>query len=132
VGLRSNHRDEEVFLYHTVISPEFARRLFKVYVERINELADRPEFYHLLSNSCTINIVRYANAAGRIGRFDFRHLLNGLIDRYLYAAGVIDTSLPFDELRQRSRISATARAAGNGPDFPARIREGLPVVAPRP
>ena len=29
-------------------------------LERINELADQPEFYHLLSNSCTINIVSYA------------------------------------------------------------------------
>ena len=132
VGLRTNHRDEEVFLYHTVISAEFARRLFMLYVERINELADHPEFYHLLSNSCTINIVRYANAAGRIGRFDFRHFLNGFIDRYLYAAGAIDTSLPFDELRQRSRITAAARAAGNGVDFSAWIREGLPMVTPRP
>ena len=33
-----------------------------------------------LTGSCTINIIRYANAAGREGRFDFRHLLNGLID----------------------------------------------------
>ena len=41
---------------------------------RINELADRPEFYNLLTNSCTINIIRYANAAGRDGRFDIRHL----------------------------------------------------------
>jgi hypothetical protein len=32
----------------------------------------------LLSNSCTINIVRYTNAAGRVGRFDIRHLFNGL------------------------------------------------------
>ena len=127
VGLRTDHRDEEVFLYHTVISPEFARRLFMVYAKRINQLADRPEFYHLLSNSCTINIVRYANAAGRAGSFDFRHLLNGLIDRYLYAAGVVDTSLPFDELRRRSRITQTAQRAGDGPDFPARIRDGLPM-----
>jgi hypothetical protein len=131
VGLRTNHRDEEVFLYHTVISPEFARRLFIVYVQRINELADRPEFYHLLSNSCTINIVRYANAAGRIGRFDFRHLLNGLIDRYLYAAGVIDTSLPFDELRRRSRINAAAQAANESTDFSERIRAGLPTMPAR-
>ena len=127
VRLRTNHRDEEVFLYHTIISPAFARRLFMVYVERINALADRPEFYHLLSNSCTVNIVRYANAAGRAGSFDFRHLLNGLIDRYLYAAGVVDTSLPFEELRQRSRITRTAQGAADGPDFPARIRHGLPV-----
>ena len=132
VRLRTNYRDEEVFLYHTAVSADFARRLFMVYVQRINELADRPEFYHLLSNSCTINIIRYANAAGRAGRLDLWHVLNGLIDRYLYAAGAIDVSLPFDQLRQRSRITAIARAAGNGPDFPDRIREGLPRITPRP
>jgi len=44
-----------------------------VYLKRINELADRPEFYHLLSNSCTVNIIRYANAAVRASRFDIRH-----------------------------------------------------------
>jgi hypothetical protein len=40
-----------------------------------------------LTNSCTINIVRYANAAGRGGGVDFRHYLNGLIDAYLYESG---------------------------------------------
>ena len=129
VRVRTNYRDEEVFLYHTVISPDFARRLFLIYAGRINELADHAEFYHLLSNSCTVNIVRYANAAGRIGRFDFRHMLNGLIDRYIYAAGVVDTTMPFDELRRRSRITAAAQAAGNGADFSDRIRAGLPAAA---
>jgi len=129
VGLRASHRDEEVFLYHTRISPEFARRLFLVYVDRINELADQAEFYHLLSNSCTVNIIRYANAAGRVGRFSIKHLLNGLIDHYLYVAGVVDTSLPFEELRRRSRITATAQAEAGAEDFSARIREGLPAIA---
>ena len=99
-----------------------------VYLERINELADRPEFYHLLSNSCTINIIRYANAAGRTGSFDIRHLLNGLIDSYLYHSGRIDTTLPFEELRRRSLINAVAQAADNAPDFSERIRASLPTV----
>ena len=128
VGLRASHRDEEVFLYHTRISPEFARRLFLVYAERINQLADRPEFYHLLSNSCTVNIIRYANQAGREGSFNFRHLLNGLIDQYIYSAGVVDTSLPFEELRRRSRITQAAQAAEGAADFSERIRIGLPAI----
>lgn len=128
VGLRASHRDEEVFLYHTRITPEFARRLFLIYADRINELHDRAEFYHLLSNSCTVNIIRYANAAGRIGRFSIKHLLNGLIDQYIYAAGVVDTSLPFEELRRLSRITAAAQAAEGDDDFSARIREGLPAI----
>lgn len=130
VGVRTNHRDETVFLYRLNTSPEDARRLFDVYVKRINELADRPEFYHLLSNSCTINIIRYANAAGRGGRFDIRHLLNGWIDGYLYYSGRIDTALPFVELRARSEINEAARRAGDGPDFPEQIRVSLPTRIP--
>jgi hypothetical protein len=70
---------------------------FDLYLGRINELVDHAEFYHLLSNSCTVNIVRYANAAGRVGQFDIKHLLNGFIDRYLYRAGLVDRKLPFED-----------------------------------
>jgi hypothetical protein len=100
-----------------------------VYLKRINEIADRPEFYHLLSNSCTINIIRYANAAGRAGRFDIRHLFNGLIDNYLYYSGRVDTTLPFDELRRRSQIDEAAQAADDAPNFSERIRASLPTIA---
>lgn len=130
VRVRTNFRKETVYLYRLNTSPDDARRLFMVYLKRINELADQPEFYHLLSNSCTINIIRYANAAGRRGRFNIRHLLNGLIDSYLYHSGRIDTTLPFDELRRRSQINEAAQAADDAPDFSERIRASLPTIAP--
>jgi len=128
VGVRTNHRREAVYLYHLNTSADDARRLLLVYLTRINELADRPEFYHLLTNSCTINIFRYANAAGRVGRFDVRHLLNGLVDSYLYHSGRVDTTLPFDELRRRSQINDAAQAADGAPDFSQRIRASLPTI----
>jgi len=128
VGVRTNHRKEPTYLYRLNSSPEDARRLFLVYLQRINELADHPEFYHLLTNSCTINIVRYMNAAGRTGRLDIRHILNGLFDSYLYRSGRIDTTLPFDELRQQSLINDKAQAADGAADFPERIRAALPTV----
>jgi hypothetical protein len=128
VGVRANHRHETMYLYRLNTAAEDARRLLMVYLERINELADRPEFYHLLSNSCTINIIRYANAAGREGRFDIRHLFNGLIDSYLYHSGRVDTALPFDELRRRSLINETAQTADGAPDFSQRIRASLPTL----
>ena len=131
VRVRTNYRRESVYLYRINTSPENARRLFMIYLARINELADQPEFYHLLSNSCTINIIRYANAAGRTGRFDIRHLLNGLIDSYLYYSGRLDTTLPFDELRRRSLINEAAQAADDAPDFSDRIRASLPTVTRR-
>jgi hypothetical protein len=128
VRVRTNYRKETVYLYRLNSSPDNVRRLFMVYLKRINELADRPEFYHLLSNSCTINIIRYANAAGRTGRFDIRHILNGLIDNYLYYSGRMNTTLPFDELRRRSQITEAAQAADDAPDFSERIRASLPTI----
>ena len=128
VRVRTNYRRETVYLYRLNTSADDARRLLLIYLKRINELADRPEFYHLLTNSCTINIVRYANAAGREGRFDFRHLFNGLIDSYLYHSGRVNTTLPYDELRRRSEINDAAQAADAAPDFSQRIRFSLPTI----
>lgn len=128
VGVRTNHRRETVYLYRLNTSADDARRLLNVYLARINELANRPEFYHLLSNSCTINIVRYANAAGRAGRFELRHIFNGLIDSYLFYSGRIDTDLSFGELRRRSLVNEAAQAADGAPDFSERIRASLPTV----
>src|SRR5262249_14805304 len=113
-------------------TPEGARRLFRIYLDRVNELAGRPEWYHLLKNNCTLNIVRNARRPTGKGRarFDYRYLLNGLIDRYVYGAGVVDTSLDFEELRSRSHINAAARAAGDAEDFSVRIRTSLPLPPP--
>jgi hypothetical protein len=129
VGVRANHRGEPVYLYRLNTSAEDTRRLLMVYLKRINELADHAEFYHLLTNSCTINIVRYANAAGRVGRLDIRHILNGLVDGYLYYSGRMDTTLPFDELRRRSLINDAAREADGAADFSDRIRASLPTMS---
>src|SRR5690606_29987445 len=82
-------------------------------------------WYHLLKNNCTLNIVRYANAAGREGRRDLRHYLNGWADRYLFRAGMLEATTSFEELRGRSHINDAARSAGSGPDFPERIRRGM-------
>jgi hypothetical protein len=127
VRVRTNLRREDVYLYHIRTTPDRARKLFRIYLDRINELASRPEFYNLLTNSCTINIVRYARRAGKVSRFDFRYILNGFVDSYLYSIGLLDTTLPFAEFRSRSRINNAAEAADNFPDFSQRIRAAVPL-----
>lgn len=126
VGVRTNFRGEDVYVYRLRVPAEVARNLLLVYLERINELADRPEFYHLLSNSCTINIVRYANLVGRSGDFDLRHYLNGWVDRYFYDTRLLTTEFPFAELRQRSRVDASVKASEEIEDFSQHIRESVP------
>lgn len=130
MGLRTV-RDEQSFLFRVQASPETARALFLIYLERINELAEKPEWYNLLSNNCTLNIVRYMNRAGREGRFRPSHLLNGLFDSYLYSRGYLDTSMPLEQLRNRSRISEVARNVAGAPNFSELIRQHLPGLRQR-
>jgi len=42
----------------------------------------------------------------------------------------LDTSMPFEELRRRSRVNERAQAAATSADFSRRIREGLPGMHP--
>lgn len=128
VRVRTQHRNEKVQLFHTRATPEGVRRIFMSYIDRINALADQPEFYHLLSNNCTVNIDRHVNLDGRDSPFDLRLLLNGYIDAYAYVKDILDTSMPLEELRERSLINEDAQAADLDPDFSKRIRERRPKL----
>jgi hypothetical protein len=132
IGSRAAHRPEEVYLYPIRATPAGARRLLEIYLQRINQLADHPEFYFLLTNNCSINIFRYARAAGGEIGFDLRQLLNGWVDRHLYEIGLINTDMPFDVLRSRSRITDAAREAIDAPDFSKRIRAAVPPAFSSP
>jgi hypothetical protein len=128
IGVRTGFRNERVYLYRTRATPEVARRLFLSYLGKINQLAADPEFYHLLSNNCTVNILRHARRDGTSGEFDMRVLLNGYVDGYAYALGALDISRPFTELRAASLVNAAAIEAGDAPDFSSRIRANLPPI----
>jgi len=59
--------------------------------------------------------------------WDWRLYLNGRLDELLYEQGVVNTSLPFPELRAASDITQRGRAADADPAFSERIRVGLPA-----
>lgn len=60
---------------------------------------------------------------------NWRVLVNGKGPKLLYMRGVVNTTLPFLELRSRSYVNERGQTAGRAADFSQRIREGLP---PRP
>ena len=51
---------------------------------------------------CTMAIRSHFARIIPLHRLSWRMLLNGYLDELLYERGVIDTSLPFAELKQRS------------------------------
>jgi len=127
VGSRVTHRREAVYLYPIRTNADGARRLFLVYMQRINQLADHAEWYSLFKSNCTLNIIRYARVAGWSSTgFNIRHLLNGWVDRYLYDDGVLDTGAPFRELRARARVREGVRQGEGAVEYSRRIRQDAP------
>ena len=125
VGLRTNHRGEQVYLYRIRVPPAQARALLVDYLDEVNSLADHPEWYNALTQNCTTTIRGHTQHIGAAGSFDWRMLVNGHLDELLYERGQIDTSLPFAEIKVRSDITDKAKAADDSPDFSAKIRQGL-------
>jgi hypothetical protein len=131
VGLRTNYRGEQVYLYRIRASAAQARALLVDYLDEVNRLAEHPQWYNALTQNCTTTIRGHAQNVGAGGRLDWRLLVNGHLDELLYERGQIDTGLPFEDLRARSNITERAKAAGDSPDFSARIRQGLPGISDR-
>lgn len=132
VRLRTNCRQGEIVRLYRLVKapPQAVRATFIDYMYRINGLKRNPEWYNAVTENCMVGffqIARQHAVKGR-GRWHWSVLLNGYADRRAYENGALDTSLPFDELRERSIINVKALAAGDSPDFSALIRKGLPGV----
>jgi hypothetical protein len=129
IRVRTNYRHdppEEVYLYRLHGPMENGRRLFLEYIQEINALKEQPEFYNTLTTNCTTTI--WFNTRVNPGHlpFSWKLLLSGHVPQYLYEAGLLDTGLPFPELKKHSLINSRAKAADQDPDFSRRIREELP------
>jgi Domain of unknown function (DUF4105) len=127
IRLRTNFRQhEEVHIFRTTASPPLARKIFLDYLQRVNSLHQRPEWYNAITDNCTTNIaVSVAEARNIRMRLDWRILLNGRMDQMLYENGSIVTGgLPLPALREQAHINAAARAANVSPDFSNLIRIG--------
>jgi len=133
IRLRTNYRKgEDVYLYRTAVPANHARALFLAYLGQLNQLHKRPQFYNQLTDNCTTNI-RVANIEAHEGKappWNWRVLLTGKSDELLYQRGLLDRSLPFATIKERSYINKKAQAADASPDFSQLIRVGLPDPAP--
>jgi hypothetical protein len=132
IRLRTNYRKdppEEVYLYRVQGPVENGRRLFLEYVNKINSLKKKPEWYNTLTTNCTTNVWMHSWANPGHLAFSWKLLASGHVPEYLHESGRLFTGLPFEELRARSRVNDRAQQAGQAPDFARRIRAGLPGVA---
>jgi hypothetical protein len=74
----------------------------------INDLFEKPRWYHGICANCTTTFYRLPNSPVRL---DWRVILNGSLDRAFYEGGRLDRSLPFAELRRLAFLNDLANAA---------------------
>lgn len=126
VRVRTNIREEPVYLYKSRIKPDHLRELFLSSISVQNELYHNPQFYNIVNANCTTSIRNQIPEAER-SPFDIRMLVNGLLDQYLYEKGSIESDgLSFKELRERCLINKVALEAHDDPEYSTRVREGRP------
>lgn len=124
--LRVLCRDDDVYLYPLRVGPGKARALFVEMLRKVNELAERPEFYHTLFNNCAGTVLAHANAvADEPLPGGWRILLPGYSDEIVYSQGLVDADGSLEEIRARFLVNDRVKAAAGREDFSARIREGL-------
>ncbi len=126
IGLRTEVRKDDVYLYRTRAQPQQVRDVFLAAVARVNQIARQPEFYDTLRNNCTTNIVDMVNKLrpGTIPE-DIRVLLPGHSDKLLYDHGLLAASGPFAAVKQASRINMAAHLHYGSAEFSRAIRGEL-------
>lgn len=127
IGLRTNHRQdppEQVYLYRLQGDLENARRLFMAYLERINQLHERPEFYNTLTTNCTTSIWMSSLVNAQHLPFSWKLLASGYVPQFLHEQGrLLGSERPFAELQHEALINPRAHAAGDSAEFSRLIRQ---------
>jgi hypothetical protein len=124
IPLRTEIRQVEVYLYKGRTTPEKVQELLIDMLERTNQLARQPEFYDVLKNNCTTNLVDHINhlRPGTVPR-DWRVLLPGHSDALAYELGLLDIPGDFESAKAASKINGQVQLYRNDPNFSQRIRD---------
>jgi hypothetical protein len=127
IGRRAVYDGSDVYLYPIRASRDAIRTVFRGMLDRADRIHATPEFYHSITNNCTLNLVRHVNqlVPDRIP-WSWQTVLPGYSDEVIQRLGLIDSTGSMAEVRARFLINERARAALDAPDFSHRIRATPP------
>lgn len=128
IGLRTKFRkpSEKVYLLRLATSRVRARLLFEEFLKEIGQLQKQPDFYDTLLTNCTTQVFWHSHVNNPLLRFNWKVLLSGHVPEYLYEGGALDSTLPFEELMQRSLVNEAANLHLDSAHFSELIRTSVP------
>lgn len=138
IDLRANHRNDDVYVYPLLITPDAAQQLFLSATKRVQGIYEQPEYYNTISNNCTTNIAHLAReiAPDLLPRWDMSYLLPAYSDELLYEAKLIRLpveGMSYHDMREYYKVNTKAAPFKYASDedrkyFSAAIRVGDPVA----
>lgn len=126
IGVRTDIRHERVYLYRLQMSQAGKEALLLNYLTQVQKLDATPQWYNTVTDNCTTGILARARNIRSIP-YNWRLLLSGYAPDYAYQAGLLEHTMPFAELRQKSLITRPPGAQIT-PDYSADIRRHLPLT----
>jgi len=127
IRLATDVHKNNVHIYRLNFEPSEVRVMFVDALQRANQLAAKPEFYHPLTNSCVTNLIVHINK-GRpkaVPR-EYRTLMPGLLDNYMYDLKLVATSAKtFKEAKEMAKVNWLVERYGDLEYFSAGIRQNM-------
>lgn len=125
VGVRTDIRDERVYLYPTKATKEQAQALFRLLASDINAVYEKPRMYNTLTHNCTNEITRRVEDIAEV-RFPYswKTLLPGYFDEILYDLKIIANDTNFESLKARHLID-NRMVNRNDMTFKADLRQNI-------
>jgi hypothetical protein len=127
IRLATDVHKNSVHIYRLNFEPHEVRTMFVDALQRANQLATKPEFYHPLTNSCVTNLIVHINK-GRPNAVprEYRTFMPGLLDSYMYDLKLIATSAKtFKETKEMAKVNWLVERYGDLEYFSAGIRQNM-------
>lgn len=103
---------EDVYVWPIDIAPKKAEIFFLRYVELLNSLKEKPQFYSTATTNCTTGVLDLALDLDSHLKYSWKILLSGHAASFLYDIDSLDRSVSFEALQKRSRVNERAHLAG--------------------
>ena len=120
IGVRARCRTRSIthLLEGNVLREESKPALFRSYLNRTNALAEKPEWYNTITNTCTTNLVQHINDIypGRVP-MGLAWLLPGLSPEMMERENLIHIEEDLAATMERSRIDERALSWDEESDF---------------
>ena len=127
-GLRTHGRKNKDYMFRAITPPGKDRELLFGMINKLNSLAEHPEWYHSLLTTCNTSIVRIVNQVtpGRIP-FLWRNFLPGYTPKAAFRLKLIEDWGGLEQTLEKARIDERAQAWDGKEDYSAMLRSFLPA-----